>query len=112
MDLGALLQGKRVLITGASSGLGSHFARVAARCKAAVVIAARRKDRLEALASELQALGAPQVTAVELDVASEKSVADAFAVIADTGGPLDVVVNNAGISGDGLAISQPVKEFD
>src|SRR5262245_44369618 len=112
MDLAALLQGKRVLITGASSGLGSHFARVAARCKAQVVIAARRKDRLDALATELQALGSPHVTAVELDVASPQSVTDAFAAIAASGDPLDVVVNNAGVATDGLAIDQPVKDFD
>jgi NAD(P)-dependent dehydrogenase (short-subunit alcohol dehydrogenase family) len=112
MDLGALLAGKRVLVTGASSGLGSHFARLAARCKARVVIAARRKDRLDALATELQGLGAAQITAIALDVASASSVTEAFAAIDASGGPLDVVVNNAGISGDGLAMEQPVQAFD
>ena len=43
MDLGAMLAGKRVLVTGASSGLGENFARLAAGCKAKVVIGARRK---------------------------------------------------------------------
>ncbi|HEX7198257.1 MAG TPA: SDR family NAD(P)-dependent oxidoreductase, partial [Dongiaceae bacterium] len=66
-----MLQGQRILITGASSGLGNHFARLAARCGARVAIAARRKDRLDALAAELPALGAQQVTAIELDVNSE-----------------------------------------
>jgi len=112
MDLGALLAGQRVLVTGASSGLGSHFARLAARCGARVVIAARRKDKLDALATELGALGAPQVTAISLDVADADSVTQAFAAIAAGGDPLDVVINNAGISGDGLAIDQPVAEFD
>jgi NAD(P)-dependent dehydrogenase (short-subunit alcohol dehydrogenase family) len=112
MDLGALLAGKRILITGASSGLGSHFARLAARCGAKVVIAARRKNRLDALASELQALGAPQVTVVELDVASPASVAAGFTAIDASGDLLDVVVNNAGIGGDGLALEQPVAEWD
>ena len=50
MDLGAMLAGKRVLVTGASSGLGENFARLAAGCKAKVVIAARRKAKLDALA--------------------------------------------------------------
>jgi len=59
MDLGAMLTGKRVLVTGASSGLGENFARLAAGCKAKVVIGARRKARLEKLAAELQALGSP-----------------------------------------------------
>lgn len=112
MNLGAMLGGQRVLITGASSGLGNHFARLAASCGAQVVIGARRTSRLETLAIELQALGAEQVTVVELDVASESSVAQAFAAIAETGKPLDVVVNNAGIGHEGAALTQPLNEFD
>jgi len=112
MDLGALLAGQRVLVTGASSGLGSHFARLAARCGARVAIGARRKDRLDALAAELATLGAAHVTALSLDVADAASVGAAFDAIAASGAPLDVVINNAGISGDGLAIEQPIAEFD
>ncbi|MFT7722566.1 MAG: SDR family oxidoreductase [Roseateles sp.] len=112
MDLGAMLAGKRVLVTGASSGLGENFARQAAACKASVVIAARRKARLDALAQELDRLGAPQVTVLEMDVGSEASVDEAFAAIDASGGPLDVVVNNAGIGGDGAAVSMPIKDFD
>jgi NAD(P)-dependent dehydrogenase (short-subunit alcohol dehydrogenase family) len=112
MDLGAMLAGQRVLVTGASSGLGNHFSRLAARCGARVVIAARRKDKLEALAAELSTQGAAEVTALQLDVADLASVTAAFDAIAASGGPLDVVINNAGISGDGLAIDQPVAEFD
>jgi NAD(P)-dependent dehydrogenase (short-subunit alcohol dehydrogenase family) len=112
VDLGALLKGQRVLITGASSGLGTHFARLAARCGAKVIIAARRKDKLDTLAAEFATLGALQVTAIQLDVADAGSVTRAFADIAASGDGLDVVINNAGISGDGLAIEQPVAEFD
>jgi NAD(P)-dependent dehydrogenase (short-subunit alcohol dehydrogenase family) len=112
MDLGALIEGKRVLVTGASSGLGAHFARLLARIGAAVVIAARRKDKLSVLTEELGTLGAAQVTAVTLDVADQASVRRAFDEIAGTGAELDVVVNNAGISGDGLAIDLPIDEFD
>jgi NAD(P)-dependent dehydrogenase (short-subunit alcohol dehydrogenase family) len=112
MDMGAMLKGRRVLITGASSGLGSHFARLAARCGAKVVIGARRKARLDALAVELRALGSPQVTVLELDVASEASVAMAFGEIAASGAALDVVVNNAGISAGAKAIEQPIAQFD
>lgn len=112
MDMGAMLAGKRVLVTGASSGLGENFARLAAGCKAKVVIAARRKARLEALASELAGLGAPQVTVIEMDVASEASIDAAFAEIDATGELLDVVVNNAGISGEGAALTLPTQDFD
>jgi len=112
MDLGAMLKGKRVLVTGASSGLGENFARLAAGCGAKVVIAARRKARLEALAEELARLGAPQVTVLEMDVASEASVDAAFAAIDASGGLLDVVVNNAGVAGDGWALNFPTADFD
>lgn len=112
MDLGAMLQGKRVLVTGASSGLGANFARLAAGCGAKVVIGARRKERLEKLASELEALGAPQVTVLALDVADEASIEAAFAEIDASGDLLDVVVNNAGVSNDGLALALPTKDFD
>ncbi|MET0543960.1 MAG: SDR family NAD(P)-dependent oxidoreductase, partial [Variovorax sp.] len=112
MDLGAMLKGQRVLVTGASSGLGAHFARLAATCGAHVVIAARRKDKLEHLARELASLGAQSVTSLQLDVADEASVTAAFDAFAAADSPLDVVVNNAGISGDGLAIDQPIAEFD
>ena len=112
MDLGAMLAGKRVLVTGASSGLGDNFARLAAGCKAKVVIAARRKDRLDALAEQLHDLGSPQVTVLEMDVASEASVDEAFAAIDASGGPLDVVVNNAGVAGDGLSLELPTQTFD
>ena len=112
MDLGAKLKGKRVLITGASSGFGAHFARLAARSGAAVVIGARRVSRLEALAVELEALGSPLVTVVACDVASEASVTQAFETIAATGPLLDVVVNNAGIAGGTPSMEQPIAQFD
>ena len=112
MDLGALLAGKRVLVTGASSGLGENFARMAARCKAKVVIGARRKDRLEKLAKELEGLGSPQVTVLEMDVASEASIEAAFAALDASGDTLDVVVNNAGVSNGGSALKLPTKDFD
>src|SRR3990167_4867343 len=80
MDLGAMLAGKRGLVTGASSGLGENFARLAAGCHAKVVIGARRKARLDKLAQELEKLGSPQVTVLEMDVASEQSIDDALSL--------------------------------
>jgi NAD(P)-dependent dehydrogenase (short-subunit alcohol dehydrogenase family) len=112
MDLGSLIKERHVLVTGASSGLGTHFARLMARHGAVLTIGARRKEKLLTLASELQDLGAPSVQAVEMDVADEGSVRAAFDEINSTGRHLDVVVNNAGVSGDGLAIDLPSARFD
>ena len=112
MDLGAMLASKQVLVTGASSGLGENFARLAAGCKAKVVIAARRKARLDKLALELEKLGAPQVTVLEMDVASEQSIDGAFAELDALVVTLDVVVNNAGAANDGLSLTLPAADFD
>ena len=105
MDLGAGLRGRHVLVTGASGGLGEHFARLCASCGAAVTVAARRRERLNALETELREAGAPHARAVDLDVADEISVENAFAAALSGGAPpLDVIVNNAGISATGAAI--------
>ena len=112
MDLGAMLKGKGVLVTGASGGLGAHFAQLAARHGARVVIGARRKGKLDALAAELEALGAQSVLAIDMDVGDDASIRAAFEAIEAGGGPVDVVVNNAGIGGDGAAIDMPTADFD
>lgn len=112
MDLGAMLKGKGVLVTGASSGLGAHFARLAARNGARVVIAARRKAKLEALATELKALGAAGVLVLEMDVGDDAAIRAGFEAIDADGGPVDVVVNNAGVGGDGAAIDMSPADFD
>jgi NAD(P)-dependent dehydrogenase (short-subunit alcohol dehydrogenase family) len=112
MDLGARLRGRHVLVTGASGGLGEHFARLCARCGAAVTVGARRRDRLEALVRDLRESGAPHARAVDLDVSDEASVNAALAAALDGAPPLDVVVNNAGIAGGGAAIDTPIEAFD
>jgi NAD(P)-dependent dehydrogenase (short-subunit alcohol dehydrogenase family) len=91
------LSGRRALVTGASSGLGRHFATTLASAGAAVAVAARRRDRLDALVAEIAAAGGHAV-AVEMDVTNGDSVRTACAAAARALGPLDVVVNNAGIS--------------
>jgi NAD(P)-dependent dehydrogenase (short-subunit alcohol dehydrogenase family) len=101
------LTGRRALVTGASSGLGRHFAEVLAGAGAAVVLAARRMDRLDAAVAALRARGAAAF-AVEVDVTKRGSVQTALACAAEQlGGPADVLVNNAGITGTRRAL-----EFD
>jgi len=105
------LTGKVVLVTGASSGLGVHFARTLAEAGASVAIAARRADRLASLQAELQAKGA-KVAAVELDVQSSASIANAFDAAERHLGPIDVVINNAGISIVRPALEMPEEDWD
>lgn len=103
------LDGKVALVTGASGGLGRHFAGVLARAGATVVLAARRVEKLEAAAAEL----GPQGHAVALDVADPVSVADAFAAAeAKAGGPVTVVVNNAGIADTRTALDVTPDDWD
>lgn len=101
------LSGKVALVTGASSGLGAHFARCLGEAGASVVLAARRADRLVSLQAELGKKGV-KATAVDLDVQSGESIASAL----DAAGPLDVVVNNAGISIVKPALDMPEKDWD
>jgi NAD(P)-dependent dehydrogenase (short-subunit alcohol dehydrogenase family) len=105
------LTGKVALVTGASSGLGVHFARTLAAAGASVAIAARRADRLASLQAELQKAGAKAV-AVELDVQSADSITAAFAAAEQALGPIDIVVNNAGISIVKPALEMPVEDWD
>ena len=105
------LTGKVALVTGASSGLGVHFARTLAAAGASVAIAARRADRLASLQAELQAAGAKAV-AVELDVQSGDSITAAFSAAEQALGPIDIVVNNAGISIVKPALEMPEEDWD
>jgi NAD(P)-dependent dehydrogenase (short-subunit alcohol dehydrogenase family) len=90
------LDGKVALVTGASSGLGNHFARVLAGAGAKVALAARRLDRLEALAGEISGMGG-QAAAVVLDVTDRASVIRAFDVAESKLGAVTILVNNAGV---------------
>lgn len=91
------LDGKVALVTGASSGLGADFARTLAASGAAVVVAARRLERLEALRDELAAAG-HTVHAVAMDVTDTASITAGLDAAAAALGTIDVLVNNAGVS--------------
>lgn len=112
MDLGTDLKGKRILITGASSGLGAHFARICAREGAHVALAARRADRLRELATELVEIGAESARPISLDVSDGASIHACRAEAVEAFGGLDVLVNNAGIAREGAALDQTAEDFD
>lgn len=108
---GFRLDGRVALITGASSGIGAVLARGFAEAGASVVLAARRLDRLDALAAELQALGA-KAWPLALDAAQPQTFSALFDAIEREYGLVDILVNNAGVarparflktSGDNLA---------
>ncbi len=90
------IQGKIVLVTGASSGIGEATARELAARGATVVLGARRTDRLEKLVAELRAQGATAEFQA-LDVTKRDSVADIVRFAHERFGRLDVIVNNAGV---------------
>ncbi len=101
------LEGKKALVTGASGGLGEHFAKTLAEAGAAVILTARRKDALEKVVDTIAAAGG-DAEAIRMDVADPNSVAEAFESFQE---PFDIVVNNAGVSGSGAAIDQAEDEF-
>jgi NAD(P)-dependent dehydrogenase (short-subunit alcohol dehydrogenase family) len=105
------LAGKRVLVTGASSGLGEHFARLLAGQGVQVVAAARRLDRLEALAVSCEGLPG-RIVPLALDVSSVAAIEAGLAQAADALGGLDVVVNNAGVAESVKAIDLTEAQWD
>lgn len=98
--------GKRALVTGASGGLGLHFAAVLAHAGAEVTLAARRADRVAAEATALRDAGL-RAEGASLDVTDPDSIAALFADAA----PFDIVVNNAGITDTGAALDADLGAF-
>ena len=97
MTTGNTLAGHCALVTGASSGLGEHFAKTLAKQGAKVVLAARRLEKLQALQSLIEAEGG-EAFAVSMDVTSAESVEAAFKSISDHyDEPCDILINNSGI---------------
>lgn len=93
------LDGKTALVTGASSGLGAHFAQVLAAEGAHVVLAARRAALLEEQVQAIRATGG-QASAVPLDVNDASGVPAAFDALVAACGVPDILINNAGIAGE------------
>ena len=105
------LDGKIALVTGAGSGLGRQFALTLADAGATVVLAARRKEKLEETASAVREAGG-SAHCVNLDVTNSDSIRECFAkIIAELGAP-DILVNNAGIAVDRYLLDTKEEEWD
>ena len=100
------LDGVVAVVTGASSGLGARFAQVLGAAGAAVVVAARRVERLEALAAQL-----PGGLAVAADLSRDEDAEQLIATTLERFGRIDVLVNNAGVSVTRPALEEPVDDF-
>ncbi|MBV8281414.1 MAG: SDR family oxidoreductase [Candidatus Eremiobacteraeota bacterium] len=100
------LDDRVAVVTGASSGLGARFARVLSAAGAKLVLAARRKDRLEALARELG-----DALPVACDVTDEAQVSHLFDAAMKRYGQIDILVNGAGDADPYAAEEEPLKAF-
>lgn len=105
------LDGKLALVTGASSGLGLHFAGVLGHAGATVVLAARRRERVLQLAGQLADAGC-RTHAVALDVTDAASVKAAFDEVLAMAGVPDVIVNNAGVTVTKPLLAQDESDWD
>jgi 3-oxoacyl-[acyl-carrier protein] reductase len=99
------------LVTGASQGIGREIALQLAASGAAVAVAARSREALEALAGEIQAAGG-QALACPLDVTQETEIAATLAAVGARFGRLDILINNAGITRDQLAMRMRREDWD
>ncbi|MFM7847972.1 MAG: SDR family oxidoreductase [Rubrivivax sp.] len=105
------LAGRVALVTGASSGLGSQFARTLAQAGAGVVLAARRLDKLKSLHVEIEAAGG-DAHVVELDVTDPDSIKSAVAHAETEMGTIDILVNNSGVSTTQKLVDVSPKDYD
>ncbi len=104
MPFATSFDGEIALVTGASSGLGRHFATTLAAAGARVAVASRRKNLLDGLAREIEDSGG-KAFAVTLDQTDSASVATAVEKVESGFGPIEILVNNAGI-----AVDKPIFE--
>lgn len=108
---GVDIKGRSILVTGASSGIGAHFAKILAHGGARIALAARRLDRLEELRDDLAANGA-DVIAIPMDVTDEASTISAYDAVQSAFGRVDSVIANAGVNVHGNVLDMDISDFD
>ena len=105
------LAGKVALVTGASQGIGRETALALAEVGAKVAVAARNEERLAALALEIAARGG-EAFAAKMDVSDAEQIKMGFKAVLEKFGKLDILVNNAAITRDGLAMRMKLEDWD
>ena len=105
------LEGKVVMITGASSGLGLEFCLDLVKAGCQIIAAARRTDRLKTLCDEINATCGGRAVAIDLDVTADGRIIDAVVQKAwDAFGHIDALINNAGVRGNLFPLRLKIKE--
>lgn len=102
---------RTAFVTGASRGIGKACAFALASAGARVVVAARTLDRCEEVAAEIRAQG-HEAMAVAIDLSSKESIVQAIGQAAKDFGPIHILVNNAGITKDGLALRMKTEDWE
>ena len=105
------LSGRVAFVSGASSGLGAQFARTLSHAGAAVVLAARRVERLKTLRAEIESTGG-DAHVVELDVTDPDSIKAAVAHAETEMGTIDILVNNSGVSNTQKLVDVMPEDYD
>jgi 3-oxoacyl-[acyl-carrier protein] reductase len=105
------LKDKVALVTGASQGIGRDTALALAEAGAKVAVAARNEEKLTALAGEIAAAGGTAL-AVKMDVADAEQIKAGFKQVSEKFGRLDILVNNAAITRDGLSMRMKAGDWD
>ena len=105
------LKNKVALVTGASQGIGRDTALALAEAGAKVAVAARNEEKLAALVTEIVATGG-EAFAVKMDVADAEQVKSGFKQVVEKFGRLDILVNNAAITRDGLALRMKQDDWE
>jgi 3-oxoacyl-[acyl-carrier protein] reductase len=105
------LQGKIAVVTGASQGIGRDTAHALAEAGAKVAVAARNEEKLAELVQEICAKGG-EAFAVKMDVADGDQIKSGFKSILEKFGKIDILVNNAAITRDGLAVRMKLDDWE
>jgi len=106
------LTGKRIIITGASSGIGEHFAKLLSSEGASLGLLARRQDKLKTLSKELKTRNNNKVFISRCDINSASDIETSIAYLYSKLGGIDILINNAGITRQASALQQSIEDWD